>query len=132
MLKLEDICEYIKSNVDVNNSVYSGVMPEKTEKCVSVFNNNRSQSFRLALGGLNNTKYRKQKIMVLIHWGRSSDGAMEKAYEIYRLFSGKSDIRLKSVHIAFFVAYEPQCIGYTQDKIYEYVVPVDVYINKEE
>lgn len=132
MLTLCDICEYIKSQTDVGERIVSGALPVKTEKSIAVFDDNRSAGFRLALGGAENTRYRKQKITILIHWGRTSDGAMEKAYEIYRLFSGITDVRMNGVDIAFFTAREPQRIGFTEDKIYEYAVSADIYINKEE
>lgn len=130
MLKLTDICEYIRARVEVGEGVTAGVIDEKTKRCIGVYDNNRSQSARMALGGAENTKYRKQKITVLVHWGSTQDGAMEKAHEIYGLFRGVSDVCLGRARIAFFTAYEPQCIGFTADKICEYVVPVDAYINQ--
>ena len=50
--------------------------------------------------------------------------------ELYKLFYGVSGVTISGNHIAFFTAYEPQSIGFTQDKIYEYIIPVDIYINK--
>lgn len=132
MLTLCDICEYIKERADIGDNIAAGVLPEKCERFIGVYDNNRSNFFRLALGGLENTKYRRQKITILIHWGRTADGAMKKAREIYEIFSGKCGVQMENTHIAFFTAYEPQSIGFTADKIYEYAVPVDIYINKED
>lgn len=132
MLQLTDICQYIKSKTDVGESITSGIIDEKSNKCIVVYDNNRSGSPRMALGGADNIRYYKKKISILVHWGASQQGAQQKAYEIYNLFSGKSDVYIGNSHIAFFVPSEPQRIGFTGDKIYEYVVPVEIFINKEE
>lgn len=132
MLSLTDICKYIKSNTDAGESITAGIINEKSRKCIGVYDNNRSERPRMTLGGAENIRYYKKKISILVHWGASQSAAQQKAYEIYNLFSGKSDIRLNGSHIAFFVPSEPQCVGFTGDKIYEYVVPVEIYVNKEE
>lgn len=135
MLQLTDICKYIKSKTDVGESITAGTINEKSNKCIGVYDNSRTYSSRMVLGGVENIRYYKQKISILVHWGASQQGAQQKAYEIYNLFSGKVDIHLGNSHIAFFVPSEPQCIGFTGDKIYEYVVPVEIcinYINQEE
>lgn len=132
MLKLTDICKYIKSKTDVGEGITTGIIDEKSKKCIGVYDNNRSEAPRMALGGADNIRYYKKKISILVHWGISLQEAQKKADEIKELFSGKSDIHIGSSHIAFFVPSEPQCIGFTGEKIYEYVVPVEIYINKEE
>lgn len=132
MLQLTDICKYIKSKTDVGESITAGIIDKKSNQCIGVYDNNRSETPRMALGGADNIRYYKKKISILVHWGASQQGAESKAYEIYNLFSGKTDIHLDNSHIAFFVPSEPQCIGFTGDKIYEYVVPVEIFINKEE
>lgn len=132
MLSLTDICQYIKSNTYVGESITAGIIDEKSKKCIGVYDNNRSERPRMTLGGAENIRYCKKKISILVHWGASQSAAQQKAYEVYDLFSGKSDIRLNGSHIAFFVPSEPQCIGFTGDKIHEYVVPVEIYVNKEE
>lgn len=132
MLQLTDICRYVKSKTDVGESITVGIIDKKSNKCIGVYDNNRSESQRMALGGADNIRYYKKKISILVHWGASQQGAENKAYEIYNLFSGKSDVYIGNSHIAFFVPSEPQCIGFTGDKIYEYVVPVKIFINKEE
>lgn len=132
MLQLSDICRHIKSHIETGEGITSGVLDASKSQCIAVFDNNRSQSTRIALGGAENTRYYKKKISILVHWGKTQKEAESKAKEIYDLFFGVSDIQISGSHIAFFVAYEPQCIGFTRDKVYEYIVPVDIYINKEE
>lgn len=78
MLKLTDICEYIRARVEVGEGVTAGVIDEKTKRCIGVYDNNRSQSARMALGGAENTKYRKQKITVLVHWGSTQTAQWKK------------------------------------------------------
>lgn len=131
MFQLTDICQYIKSKIDVGEGITAGIISEKSNKCIGVYDNNRSESPRMALGGVENIRYCKKKISILVHWGASQQNAQKKAYEIYSLFLGKTDINIGISHIAFFVPYAPQCVGFTGDKIYEYVVPVEIYINKE-
>ena len=132
MLFLSDIAKYIKEKIPTIKKISSGVIDTKSNECVGVFDNNRSQSTRIALGGEENTRYYKQSILILVHWGKTQKECFNKATELYKLFFGVSDVTISGNHIAFFTAYEPQSIGFTQDKIYEYLIPVDIYINKKE
>ena len=130
MLYLSDIARYIKSKVPTVEKISAGVIDASVTKSVGVFDNNRSRNTRIALGGGENTRYYKQQITILVHWGKTQKECFDKATELYKLFYGVSNVTINKNHIAFFTAYEPQSIGFTQDKIYEYIVPVDVYINK--
>lgn len=132
MLYLSDIAKHIKSKIPTIKKISAGVIDASANESVGVFDNNRSKSIRIALGGAENTRYYKQQITILVHWGKTQKEALTKAMEIYKLFFGVSDVTISGNHIAFFVAFEPQSIGFTQDKIYEYIIPVDIYINKEE
>lgn len=130
MLYLSDIARYIKSKVPTVEKISAGVIDASVTKSVGVFDNNRSRNTRIALGGEENTRYYKQQITILVHWGKTQKECFDKATELYKLFYGVSNVIINKNHIAFFTAYEPQSIGFTQDKIYEYIVPVDIYINK--
>lgn len=101
MLKLTDICKYIKSKTDVGEGITTGIIDEKSKKCIGVYDNNRSEKPRMTLGGAKNIRYSKKKISILVHWGISLQEAQRKADEIKELFSGKSDIHIGSSHIAF-------------------------------
>ena len=131
MLYLSDIAKYIKAKIPTIKKISSGVIDTSATESVGVFDNNRSRRTRIALGGAENTRYSKQQITILVHWGKTQKECLNKATELYKLFFGVSDVTISGNHIAFFTAYEPQSIGFTQDKIYEYLIPVDIYINKE-
>ncbi len=132
MLLLTDICKYIQSKTDVGEGITAGALDASRKRYIGVFDNNRASDFRIALGGVKNTRYYKQKISILVHWGGTQREAAEKAREIFELFYGVSNLNISDSHIAFFAASAPQCIGFTADKVYEYVVPVEIYVNKEE
>lgn len=131
-MNLVSICRYIQEKLHLPvDSVTAGRIDDKESYTVGVFDYNRSQTFRMAIGGAENTKYKKQNIHILVHWGSQSESA-QKAEEIHRLFYGLCNLRLENCHIAFCIAYEPQCLGYTRNKVFEYVIPIEIYINKEE
>lgn len=132
MLYLSDIAKYIKSKIPTIKKISAGVIDASATESVGVFENNRSRSTRIALGGAENTRYYKKQITILVHWGKTQKECLDKTTELYKLFFGVSDVTISGNRIAFFTAYEPQSIGFTQDKIYEYLIPVDIYINKEE
>lgn len=132
MLYLSDVAKYIKAKIPTIKKISAGVIDASATESVGVFDNNRSRSTRIALGGAENTRYSKQQITILVHWGKTQKECFDKATELYKLFFGVSNVIISGNHIAFFTAYEPQSIGFTQDKIYEYLIPVDIYINKEE
>ncbi len=132
MLLLTDLCKYMQSKLDVGEGITAGVLDAEKMRYIGVFDNNRVPDFRIAIGGADYTRYYKQKISILVHWNGTQCEAADKAQEIFRLFYGVSDIQIAGSHIAFFAASVPQCTGFTADKVYEYVVPVEIYINKEE
>lgn len=132
MLLLTDLCKYIQSKTGVGEGITAGVLDDERMRYIGVFDNNRESNFRIAIGGADYTRYYKQKVSVLVHWRGTQREAAEKAQEIFSLFYGVSDIHIADNHIAFFAASVPQCIGFTADKVYEYVVPMEIYINKEE
>lgn len=132
MLYLSDIAKHIKKQMPEIKNISSGIIDTSVNESIGVFENNRSQSTRIALGGVENTRYYVKKVTILVHWGKTQKEAFNKAMELYNLFFGISDIVISGKHIAFFKVYEPQSIGYTQEKIYEYIIPVDIFVNKEE
>lgn len=132
MLYLSDIAKHIKKQMPEIKNISSGIIDTSVNESIGVFENSRSQSTRIALGGAENTRYYVKKVTILVHWGKTQKEAFNKAMELYNLFFGISDIAISGKHIAFFKVYEPQSIGYTQEKIYEYIIPVDIFVNKEE
>lgn len=132
MLALADLCRYIQAQTDVGGGISAGVFDDNLRRGIGVFDNNQRTSTRMALGGAACTRYYTQNVSVLIHWGETQREAAQKAQEVFALFYGVTDVRIAGKHIAFFAPSAPQSLGLTEDKVYEYVVPVEIYINKEE
>lgn len=132
MLALADLCRYIRAKTDIGEGISAGVFDDKLRRGIGVFDNNQRTGTRMALGGAACTRYYTQNVSVLVHWSETQREAAQKAQEIFGLFYGVSDVHIESAHIAFFAPSAPQSLGLTEDKVYEYVVPVEIYINKEE
>ena len=84
------------------------------------------------LGGKENARYYKLSVSVLIHWGTTQREAAKKAQEVFELFYGVTNMKIKDSSVAFFAASAQQWLGFTEDKICEYVIPIEIYVNKEE
>lgn len=132
MLALADLCQYIRSQTDVGEGISAGILDDRLQHCIGVFDNNRSPDFRIPIGGKENARYYKLSVFVLIHWGTTQREAAKKAQEVFELFYGVTNMKIKDSSVAFFAASAPQWLGFTEEKICEYVMPIEIYVNKEE
>ena len=73
MLALADLCQYIRSQTDVGEGISAGILDDRLQHCIGVFDNNRSPDFRIPIGGKENARYYKLSVSVLIHWARHSE-----------------------------------------------------------
>lgn len=122
MITLNDIVSYLKENIDCRN-FYAGKSDFSKEELIGVYMAQAQPAGRGHYGD----HVRVKRINVLIHWGRTSSLAEEKAYEVYELIDEKSPvISGKQTHI--FPLYEaPVFIGTDDSGIIEYSVIADIY-----
>src|SRR5699024_5666393 len=95
MLALADLCQYIRSQTDVGEGISAGILDDRLQHCIGVFDNNRSPDFRIPIGGKENARYYKLSVSVLIHWGTTQREAAKKAQEVFELFYGVTNMKIK-------------------------------------
>lgn len=132
MLTIIDIVEFLKTKTDVGSGVFAGRIDQKSDCCIGVFDNNKGKTTRRAIGKEENTKFYKAAVTILIHKSGGQNDAMTKAMEIYGVLNHLTDFYISDNHIAFVCPYVPQCIGYTANGTYEYIVETEFYVNKED
>lgn len=130
---LLDICEYLHANLDVGEEITAGTLEEDKEKCLGIYENpNLGAENRLKIGGLSCTKHFEKAVSIRVHWSKNTTESEKKAQEIYSFFLGKTDVQIGAYHVAYFDVHTPQLLGFTENGICEYVVPLKIIYGKDE
>lgn len=128
MLKLEDVRDMISQyGITSDDHVYMGVLDNKAEKSIGVYNSKREESFRIPLGGLGNAKSGQKKVTFLVHWNNSERESEKAAYELARCLAGTKDIDVNEQRIYFMQSTVPIPVGTDEGGTREYVIESDVY-----
>ena len=128
-MKLNHIKDYLKQHIECPNW-YVGKIDENQEYCIGVFPTVPIAPV-MAIGGIQNTSYATKAVSLLIHWGKSSPIAEEKAQEVFDLLFGQNPVIGGKQVIKFdFRTAEPVGVGTDNKGIYEYVVNFIVYYQK--
>lgn len=122
---LSEIREYLKTKIN-SPQWYIGKIDGNKEQCIGLYSIQATKS-NIALGGLNNTSYSTKAISILIHWGKNSNIAEQKAHEVYNVLFGQSaTIGGKRVIDFNMRTSEPISVGTDVNGIYEYVIEVNI------
>lgn len=109
---------------------YTGKIDSTVEQCIGIYSREGLKPV-IALGGLTNTSYSTKAISILVHWGKNSNTAEQKAQEVYNtLFGQDATIGGKKV-IKFDMKFsEPIGIGTDTNGYYEYVIDIIIYFER--
>lgn len=119
-----EILEWLDTQVDCPQ-FYQGKVGS-AEKSITVYNSTGPPP-RIAIGGLENTSYTNKSISLLVHWGKISSQAEQKAQEVYNAMFGKSAvIGGKRVIMFNMRTTEPIGVGTDSEGNYEYVIEVNI------
>ena len=125
---LSEVRDYLKTKIECPQW-YSGKIDGTVEQCIGIYNV-KGPTPNIALGGLTNTSYSTKAISILVHWGKNSNVAEQKAKELYNIFFGQ-DGNIGGHRVIKFDmrASEPVSVGTDSNGIYEYVI--EIVINFE-
>ena len=134
MLALKDIRQYISDlKIAEDKHVYIGKMDAKQDKSIGVYPRPAKGLPVMALGGKNNSSYDIKRISLLIHWNRNISESEAAASRLYDELLNETSLMIGNTHIQFLILQVPEPVNVgTDDKgIYEYVIELDFYYQKE-
>lgn len=125
---LSEIRDYLKEKIQCPQW-YLNKVGDK-EQSITIYNS-IGQVPRMALGGLKNTSYTTKAISILVHWGKDSNKAEEKAQEVYNAFFGQGGIIGGKRVIQFNMRTDsPIYVGTDTEGIIEYVIETVIYCER--
>lgn len=126
---LSEIREYLKEKIQCPQW-YLNKMGGSKEESITIYNSIGPVP-RIALGGLENTSYTTKAISILVHWGKDSNKAEEKAQEVYNAFFGQDGIIGGKRVIQFNMRTDsPIYVGTDTEGIIEYVIETVIYCER--
>lgn len=126
---LSEVKDYLKTVIDCPQW-YSGKIDATVEQCIGVYSV-KGPAPNIALGGLTNTSYSTKAISILVHWGKNSNVAEQKAQEVYNALFGQNAVIGGKRVIKFDMrTSEPIGVGTDGNGIYEYVIETVIYFER--
>jgi hypothetical protein len=135
MLTLADIKDWFKT-LTIENTVvenfYIGKLDNKKEKSVGFYQLNTNNIPNIAIGGLDNTKYDKKPISMLIHWNNNADDTEKVAVNIYNELRKQKYFLINNIRVYFIqlLVNEPIDVGTDSANVYERVIQAIFYYEK--
>ena len=126
---LTEIKDYLKTKIECPKW-YTSKIDGAVEQCIGIYSI-KGPAPNIALGGLANTSYSTKAISILVHWGKNSNVAEQKAQEVYNsLFGQKAEIGGKRVIKFVMRTSESIGIGTDSNGIYEWVIETVIYFER--
>jgi hypothetical protein len=126
---LTEIKDYLKTVISCPQW-YTGKIDGTVEQCIGIYSREGLKA-NIALGGLTNTSYSTKAISILVHWGKNSNTAEQKAQEVYNaLFAQSAVIGSKRVIEFDMDKSEPIGVGTDTNGYYEYVIDLIIYFER--
>ena len=130
MMTLAQVRDWLKTQVDCPQWSIGKIDGSK-EQCIGLYNVPGPLP-RMALGGLENTSYTVKTVSILIHWGKNANVAELKAIAVYAAMFGKAAVIGGKRVITFQMRHpEPISVGTDDNNIYEYVIEVSIFYERE-
>lgn len=134
MLTLKKIKDWIKTLNTEAEHFYIGKLDNKQEKAIGVYASKKSLAPYIALGGLQNTSYRRKEVTFLIHWNKNQDDTEQASALLYSKLEAKTDFMIDDVKINYLELLDAQPIdvGTDDNGVYEMVINAVFYYERKE
>ena len=134
MLKLPEIRQWIAGlGIAVDERVYIGKLDNKQERAIGVYERKGSGPPVTALGGLSCTSCGVRRISLLIHWTRSKTETESAAWGLFEKLRDVTSLTIGETFVCGLILQvpEPVDVGTDDNGVYEYVIWLDLIVNKE-
>lgn len=132
ILTLKSIKDWLKTlDLDAQH-FYIGKLDNKQENAIGIYASKSSLSPYIALGGLQNTSYRRKQITFLIHWNKNQNDTELASAQVYEKLEAKTDITIGDIEVKYIELLDAQPIdvGTDDNGVYEMVINAVFYYEK--
>lgn len=132
MITLAEVRDWIKT-FNAANNYYIGKIDNKQENSIGIYQRKTIDGPRVAIGGRTLTSYDVKSISILIHWNKNANETEKRAQYLYnRLFEAESVvIGGTPIKMIALLQNEPVDVGTDDNNVYERVIELDLYYERE-
>ena len=132
MITLAEVRDWIKT-FNAANNYYIGKLDNKQENSIGIYQRKTIDGPRVAIGGRSLTSYDVKSISILIHWNKNANETEKRAQYLYnRLFEAESVvIGGTPIKMIALLQNEPVDVGTDDNNVYERVIELDLYYERE-
>lgn len=132
MITLAEVRDWIKT-FNAANNYYIGKIDNKQENSIGIYQRKTIGGPRVAIGGRSLTSYDVKSISILIHWNKNANETEKRAQYLYnRLFEAESVvIGGTPIKMIALLQNEPVDVGTDDNNVYERVIELDLYYERE-
>lgn len=132
MITLAEVRDWIKT-FNAANNYYIGKIDNKQENSIGIYQRKTIDGPRVAIGGRSLASYEVKSISILIHWNKNANETEKRAQYLYnRLFETESVvIGGTPIKMIALLQNEPVDVGTDDNNVYERVIELDLYYERE-
>lgn len=132
MITLAEVRDWIKT-FNAANNYYIGKIDNKQENSIGIYQRKTIDGPRVAIGGRLLASYDVKSISILIHWNKNANETEKRAQYLYnRLFEAESVvIGGTPIKMIALLQNEPVDVGTDDNNVYERVIELDLYYERE-
>lgn len=132
MITLAEVRDWIKT-FNAANNYYIGKLDNKQENSIGIYQRKTIDGPRVAIGGRSLASYDVKSISILIHWDKNANETEKRAQYLYnRLFEAESVvIGGTPIKMIALLQNEPVDVGTDDNNVYERVIELDLYYERE-
>ncbi len=133
ILTLKSIKDWIKTLDTSAEHFYIGKLDNKQEKAIGTYVSKKTLAPYIALGGIDNSSYKRKAITFLIHWNKNQNDTEIASSLFYSKLEAKTDAIIDGVKVNYveLLDNEPIDVGTDENGIYEMVINAVFYYEKE-
>lgn len=132
MITLAEVRDWIKT-FNAANNYYIGKLDNKQENSIGIYQRKTIDGPRVAIGGRTLASYDVKSISILIHWNKNANETEKRAQYLYnRLFEAESVVIGETpIKMIALLQNEPVDVGTDDNNVYERVIELDLYYERE-
>ena len=135
MLYLSEVRDFIAgllTGIVDDENVYSGIMQDKQETSVGVYNQKRGTPKLSAVGV--NPSYSRKAVSVLVHWNKSPKQTEHAAAAVYAAIerAGRTKAGANNILFVKMTTEEAVDVGTDDNGVFEMVIEFDIYYERQD
>ena len=135
MLYLSEVRDFIAgllTGIVDDENVYSGIMQDKQEMSVGVYNQKRGTPKLSAVGV--NPSYSRKVVSVLVHWNKSPKQTEHAAAAVYAAIerAGRTKAGANNILFVKMTTEEAVDVGTDDNGVFEMVIEFDIYYERQD